>query len=105
MSDHAHAHGGHAVDRKKYWIIFVVLAALTALEVGVAYVKGSKHLIVTVLVGLALAKAACVLLWYMHLIHETKVLKKTVILPFLAPALYAFVLISEAAWRGNWVSR
>jgi cytochrome c oxidase subunit 4 len=113
--DHAHAdhgkgdhgHGGHAggahehkPNIREYMIIFVVLAVLTVLEVGVAKVPGvAKVMMSLALVGLALTKAAIVALFYMHLKHETKVLKYTVALPMMAPTLYAFVLISEAMWR------
>lgn len=91
------------VDRKQYWKIFVALGVLTALEVGVVYVPGiAKPLLVTALVGLALTKAALVGLYYMHLGHETRGLKLTVVVPFAAPAVYALVLITEAAWRLAW---
>lgn len=103
--DHGHAaHGGHGhkIDRKEYWKIFVVLFVLTVLEVGVAQIPGiSKTLLYIALIGLALAKAACVGLFYMHLKHETKILKLTVALPFAAPAVYALVLIIEGAWRAT----
>jgi cytochrome c oxidase subunit 4 len=96
---HGAAHG-HKVDRREYWKIFVVLLVLTILEVGVAQVPGIAHgLMVVALIGMALSKAACVGLFYMHLKHETKILKLTVALPFAAPAVYALVLISDAAWR------
>ncbi len=103
-SEHAahvggHAHG-HKPNIKEYLVIFVVLAVLTALEVALAQVPGvSRKLIGLGLVGLALTKAAIVGLYYMHLKHETRVLKLTVALPMAAPAIYAVVLISEAAWR------
>jgi cytochrome c oxidase subunit 4 len=88
------------INRKEYWVVFLVLTVLTALEVGVVYVPGiSKGLLVSALVLLAVAKAAFVMLFYMHLKHETKVLKLTVMAPFALPALYAFVLIAEAGWR------
>lgn len=94
---HAHA---HAPNIKEYMVIFAVLAALTVLEVGVAKVPGvSKVMMGLALVGLALTKAAIVALYYMHLKHETKVLKLTVALPMAAPTIYAIVLISEASWR------
>jgi caa(3)-type oxidase subunit IV len=51
------------------------------------------------LVGLALTKASLVGLFFMHLRTEMRALKLTVALPFAFPALYAFVLIAEAAWR------
>jgi caa(3)-type oxidase subunit IV len=103
-----HGHGGHGASAahghkpniREYMVIFVVLAALTVLEVGVAKVPGvAKVLMSLALVGLALTKAAIVALFYMHLKHETKVLKFTVALPMAAPTIYALVLISEAAWR------
>ena len=101
----AHAHGAHDANShkpniKEYMVIFVVLAALTVLEVGVAKVPGvAKMLMGLALVGLALTKAAIVAMFYMHLKHETRVLKLTVALPMAAPTIYALVLISEAAWR------
>jgi caa(3)-type oxidase subunit IV len=91
------------VDRKQYVQIFFILGILTALEVAVVYVPGiARPLMVIALVGLALTKASIVGLYYMHLSHETKTLKMTVALPFAAPAVYALVLISEAAWRLAW---
>lgn len=96
----ANAHAAHAPNRREYWMIFVVLFVLTVLEVGVAQVPGiGRGLMTSALILLALTKAACVGLFYMHLKHETKILKMTVFLPFAMPALYAFVLIGDAAWR------
>jgi cytochrome c oxidase subunit 4 len=105
--DHGHgAHGAHAgahehkPNIREYMIIFAVLAVITVLEVGVAKLPGvGKTSISLALIGLALTKAAIVALFYMHLKHETKVLKFTVALPMAAPTIYALVLISEAAWR------
>jgi caa(3)-type oxidase subunit IV len=88
------------VDRKQYMMVFAALAILTALEVGVVYVPGIAQILLgSALVLLALAKAWTVGWFFMHLGHETRHLKATVVLPFAFPALYAFVLIAEAAWR------
>ena len=88
------------VDRKQYWIIFVVLSVLTALEVAVVYVPGiSKELLISALVLMAVAKAAIVALFYMHLNHDTQVMRWSVALPLSMPAVYAVVLIGDAAWR------
>lgn len=85
---------------KTYLLTFLALCVLTALELGVVYVPGiGRGLLISALVLLALAKAALVLMRFMHLGHETRGLKLTIILPFSLPALYAFVLIAEAAWR------
>jgi caa(3)-type oxidase subunit IV len=96
-----HGHpGAHQVNRREYIVMFFVLAILTALEVGIVKLPGIDKLLVRIaLVALALTKAACVGLYYMHLKHETKVLRAYVMVPFAAPAIYAVVLISEAAWR------
>jgi caa(3)-type oxidase subunit IV len=97
----AHPHGaGHKVNLREVFTIFGVLFALTVLEVVVAQLKDIPHsLVVLALVGLAVTKAACVGLYYMHLKDETRVLKLTVAIPMATPAVYAVVLISEAAWR------
>ena len=110
--DHDHDHGGHAAHGpsvaalaahpshvKEYLVIFVILAVLTLLEVVLAQMGISKHLLAVALVGLALTKAAIVALYYMHLKSETKVLKLTVAIPLAAPTIYAVVLMTEAAWR------
>ncbi len=88
------------VNRKEYWVIFGALTVLTGLEVGVVYVPNlMKSLMVSALILLALAKAALVALFYMHLKHETRILKLTVAIPLAMPAVYAAVLILEGAWR------
>jgi len=88
------------VNRKQYLTVFAALAILTALEVGLVYIPGiAKVLLGIGLVGLALAKAWTVGWFFMHLGHETRHLKGTVALPFIFPAVYAFVLIADAAWR------
>jgi cytochrome c oxidase subunit IV len=85
--------------RKEYFVIFGVLAVLTALEVGVVYAGVPKGILVAVLILLAVTKAAIVGLFYMHLKTETKVLKASIAIPMSLPALYALILIAEGAWR------
>ena len=89
------------VNRKLYWQIFGALFALTVLEVGVAYLKGAIGItaVAIALILMAVAKAGLVGLFYMHLSHETKALKLTVLIPMLTPGFYALVLIAEAVWR------
>jgi caa(3)-type oxidase subunit IV len=86
--------------RRTYLDVFVVLVVLTAAELGLVYVPGiSGRSMVVGLVLLALAKAALVLLFFMHLSGESRALKLTVILPFLLPVGYAIVLMGDALWR------
>src|SRR5947208_3208590 len=58
-ADHGHAHGHHAPNYKQYFTIFGVLAALTVLEVAIAYLPASTSRVLA-MVGLAVTKAACV---------------------------------------------
>ena len=86
--------------RRQYLRVFVALAVLTAAEIGVVYVPGVQRApMIAALVLMALAKAALVLLFFMHLGSETRVLRLGVVLPFLLPAAYSLALIGEAAWR------
>lgn len=85
---------------RNYIMVFLLLTVLTLAEVGVVHVPGiGRALLISALVLMALAKAGLVLMSYMHLSHETRALKLTVLIPFAFPAIYAFVLIAEASWR------
>ena len=46
----------------------------------------ARGLLITALILLALAKAALVLLYFMHLRHESRGLRLTVLVPFALPA-------------------
>jgi len=99
MTDTSHVH----INRKEYWVIFILLFLLTVLEVGVVFVPGiSKVLLISALVGLALVKAAMVGWFFMHLSHDTASIRNGVVVGMAIPFFYAFVLIAEAAWRLSW---
>jgi caa(3)-type oxidase subunit IV len=87
------------VNRKEYWTIFVVLFVLTCLEVGVVYMGVPKTPLFIALSGMALVKATCVGLFFMHLKYETRILRMSVAIPMSIPAFYALILIAEGAWR------
>jgi cytochrome c oxidase subunit 4 len=89
---------GRATHRAQYVVVFVVLAVLTLVELGVARTAGiAKPAVVAALVALAIAKAALIALFYMHLRFETRILRLTVLGPLVAPAVYGVVLIAEAS--------
>jgi caa(3)-type oxidase subunit IV len=90
--------GGHS--KKEYFVVFVVLTVLTAIEVAIKYLSISRAAMVTGLVGLAISKAICVAMFYMHLKSETRSLKLVVAVPMAFPLIYACVLIAEAMYRG-----
>src|SRR5688572_12527592 len=102
MAQDAHAaHAGHAPSAapqphyRQYWLIFGLLAVLTALEIGVVYMPLARWMIVVALIFLAVVKAALVGLYFMHLLHETTILKLMVAIPLSLPPLYAVILIAE----------
>jgi caa(3)-type oxidase subunit IV len=89
-----------SASRKGYLRVFLALVALTAAELGLVYVPGiARPALIAGLVLLAVAKAALVLFFFMHLAGERRALKLTVLLPFLLPALFALVLMGDAVWR------
>jgi caa(3)-type oxidase subunit IV len=99
MADQAAA-PAHTSKRKQYMMVFIALIVLTALELGVVYMHIGRVALITALIGLALAKAAAVAMYFMHLKEEARFLKLTVGVPLLVfPPLYAFVLIAEALVR------
>jgi cytochrome c oxidase subunit 4 len=104
MADLAGAHGVPAVrgaaHRRQYVAVFVVLGVLTLVELAVVRTPGiARGAVVVALVTIAVAKAALIALFYMHLRFETRILRLTVLGPLLAPAVYGLILIAETAWR------
>jgi len=105
MEDHARAEQGAvrsagAAHRGQYVLTFLVLGVLTLVEIGVARTSGiPRPALVVALVALAVAKAALIALFYMHLRFETRILRLTVLVPLLAPAAYGVILIAEAGTK------
>jgi caa(3)-type oxidase subunit IV len=84
---------------KTYLAVWVILAVFTALEIGAATLLPAGTSVRWLsLVILAVAKAAAVGLWYMHLLFERGWLKLIAVTPALAAA-YAVVLILEVVAR------
>lgn len=89
-----------AHPRRGYLIVFAALVALTALELLVAQtLKAHRPTMIALLIGLALTKAGCVALSFMHLAGERRPLKLLVAIPMALPPLFAVVLMLEAVWR------
>ncbi len=78
-----------------YFGVFWWLLALTILEVGVIFLPIAKLLIAILLVGLALAKAALVAMYFMHLKFERRTLALVAITPLLLCVLLVFALLPD----------
>ena len=67
--DASHAHPGP----RQYVMIAVILAIITAIEVGLYYVDLAKGLLITLLILLAGIKFTMVLMFFMHLKFDSKI--------------------------------
>ncbi len=88
------AENGHK-DHPKYMNIFYWLAALTAIEIGVAIPEYSIVVKAILLIGLACAKAALVAIYFMHLKFERKTLAIIVLTPFIICVFLVFALMPD----------
>jgi cytochrome c oxidase subunit 4 len=81
-----------------YILIWVFLAALTAVELSVAFLPWPKTLIIVLLIGMAFWKAALVGLYYMHLRFEPNRLRILAIAPLPLFAVLVCAVITEWIW-------
>jgi cytochrome c oxidase subunit 4 len=79
--------------------IWVALAVLTLLEVGVAFLQNwPKQLVILLLVALAIWKALLVALYYMHLRFEGTRLRILAIAPLPLAVILVIAVITEYVW-------
>lgn len=86
----------HAEHSPNYMAIFWYLAVLTVIEIGVIFLPIGKLLIGIMLVALAIAKAALVALYFMHLRFETRTLGYIALTPVVIGALLVFVMLPDS---------
>ncbi len=73
-NDHAHDdHGAHPTE-KQYWVVFVILAILTAVEVAWSYLGLHGAALVVPLIVMMVVKFFLVAGVFMHLYFDTKIL-------------------------------
>jgi cytochrome c oxidase subunit 4 len=89
-----HAHSETPEEFKKhlgkYYVVFVALLCLTAVTVGVSYLKLARPLAITLALVIATIKAGLVAAVFMHLIDEKKVIYAVLLLTAL---FFALVLL------------
>jgi cytochrome c oxidase subunit 4 len=86
---------------KEYVRIAIILAVVTAAEVGVYYLELSRGLMIPLLFGFAAIKFALVVLWFMHLRFDSRTYARFFMLGLAgAVTLYTVVLISFRAFAG-----
>jgi len=85
----------------KYYVVFVALLCLTAITVGVSYMRLNRPLAITVALVIACVKAGMVAAVFMHLISERKVIYAVLILTvaffFLVLLLPMFTVVESSS--------
>ena len=75
MSEHAESHAGLFI---KVWII---LLALTMIEIFLAYIQLGKVAMITILMALSLVKAGMIMAYFMHLKFDKPALSWILVVP------------------------
>ena len=95
VGDHAHAHGGSNAQNILIWVALLVL---TAIEVFLAYIHLNLTLMLIILMGLSIIKAALIMAYFMHLKFERMSLVLTIV-PALVVLLCLFVILFPDSFR------
>lgn len=78
--------------------IFLFLAALTAIELGIAFLPWPKMVLIVLLIFLAIWKAVLVALYYMHLRFEPTRLRLLAIAPLPLAVILVVAVTREFRW-------
>jgi caa(3)-type oxidase subunit IV len=85
----------HHPEPRQYVTIAIVLAIITAIEVGVYYVSAIEDLLVPILLIMSVVKFLLVALWFMHLRFDSHVFRRFFLIGIvLALTVFAVVLVS-----------
>lgn len=96
--------------RRKIWVVTAILTVITAFEVLLgSYIKQTSDYwfyVKVLFIGLTILKAGYIVLTFMHLGDEKKVLKYFILIPYALFIIYLiFIALTEAlAVNGAWVT-
>ena len=96
MTAHAHAEEHFAGSNKLFISIWVWLVALTLVEIFLAYKPMPIHLMLIVLLGLSIIKAALIMAYFMHLKFERLSLILTLVPMLLVCIMLLFVFFPDS---------
>ena len=100
MADQA-VHRAHPKP-KDYWLIAVVLAVITAVEVAIAYTNIPRVVLITALIVLSAGKFVLVAGWFMHLRFDKTIYTRFFVIGIVgAMVLFAVVLLSFGLLIGS----
>jgi caa(3)-type oxidase subunit IV len=84
-----------AHSQNNYIKIFIILTVLTVIEVGITFLGLPKLLLASLLVALAVWKAALVAMHFMHLKFEKKTLAVIALIPFVLCVFLSLMLLPD----------
>jgi cytochrome c oxidase subunit 4 len=96
MTAHAHVEEHFAGSNKLFISIWIGLVALTLVEILLAYIKMPITLMLIVLLGLSIIKAALIVAYFMHLKFERLSLILTIVPMLLVCILLLFVFFPDS---------
>jgi len=96
MTAHAHAEEQFAGSNKLFISIWVWLVGLTLVEIFLAYKPMPIHLMLLVLLGLSIIKAALIVAYFMHLKFERLSLILTIVPMLLVCIMLLFVFLPDS---------
>ncbi len=91
-----HGHAPEHATVATYVKIAIVLSVVTALEVGVIYVRALSPIIVPLLLGMSAAKFALVALFFMHLRYDSRALATVFFGPLVLAVGFGVALMTLA---------
>jgi len=109
MAHHSEEEG--KIKRKKLWNVFWIMLAVTILELIIgSYAselgllqsdRTSTVILKVIFIGLTIGKAFFIVFSFMHLGHEKKALKYSILAPYMIFILYLiYIIIAEAVYCG-----
>ena len=96
MTAHAHAEEHFAGSNKLFISIWVWLVVLTLVEIFLAYKPMPIHLMLIVLLGLSIIKAALIVAYFMHLKFERLSLILTIVPMLVVCIMLLFVFFPDS---------
>jgi cytochrome c oxidase subunit 4 len=96
MTEHAHVEEHFAGSNKLFISIWGWLVALTLVEIFLAYKPMPIHLMLLVLLGLSIIKAALIVAYFMHLKFERLSLILTIVPMLVVCILLLFVFLPDS---------
>jgi cytochrome c oxidase subunit 4 len=96
---------GHEHKKRPYLWVFLWLAILTGIEVGVAGLGFDRTLQIILLAVLAIGKAILVALFYMHLRYDKSILAIIGGFPFFLAVLMALIILADRTLVGGLIGR